>query len=199
MPRLPSLTLVFALAFALLAGCADPDPGLAPAATASPAPPTETFSAPAMAAANGTEGTLASAFTMDGQTPAGACAFAIVVGDCRFTGGDGSQHALESDGTPLLVRGTLRWTGTLPTSVGDPLDLEILVLHDDGSGWRFGQGDPYASGPSPLEFQLPLTALHGRMALQVSQSVGLPLPVGYVGVMTPHGFHLEGELLSQPS
>lgn len=136
------------------------------------------------------------AFSMEGETPAGGCAFVLVAGDCRFLGGDGSQRILEANGTPLMVRGTLQWTGTLPSAVGDPFSLEVLVLHEENGNWTFGPGDPYASGPSPLRFELPLTALHGRMALQVSQSVGVPLPVGYAGAMAAHAFHLDGELES---
>jgi hypothetical protein len=131
------------------------------------------------------------AFRMDGQTPAGACAFAPFTAECQLQGGQDDVRALEAPGLMLRVSGELRWNGTLPA--GEPA-LELYVLHDDGSGWTYSPGDPYASGPSPLAFDLPLLTLHGKVALSVTQSVGAPLAVGYAAAMLPHAFALDGVL-----
>lgn len=187
---LPLLLAVGLLALAL-SGCSSaPSPTSTPSAgpdapAASPAPAASMMAMPASGApANGSQ-----AFRMDGQTPAGACAFAPFVAECQLQGGQDDVRALEAPGLLLRVSGELRWNGTLPA--GEPA-LEVYVLHDEGNGWTYSPGDPYASGPSPLAFDLPLLTLRGKVALSVTQSVGAPIGVGYAAAMLPHPFVLDG-------
>jgi hypothetical protein len=189
----PTPTLL-AVACLLLAGCSSAPAPSAPGDVPEAAAPTTpiSLSGPAPSATDVAQ----AAFTMDGQTPVGYCAFAPFIGRCDFTGDQDSFRELHADGRPLRVTGTMHWNGTVPPSVvnGDPLLLAVRVLHQENGNWTFGRDDPWAEGPSPLHFELPLAAFSSPVALSVDQSVGTAFAAGYAGVLTPQAFHLDGVL-----
>jgi len=179
----------------LLAGCAAPATrSPAPGPDAAPTPVAHTVAAEATADA-APSGNRSVPLHMRGQTAAGACLFAPFVAECHRTGGNGSFQVLDAPGRLLRVSGTMAWNGTLPTSVQDPVDLAVFVLHKGSDGnWTFGPGDPWATGSSPLAFDLPLGNLTAPVALVVDQSVGAPIGVGYALAMLPHDFTLDGRV-----
>lgn len=182
-----------------LAGCsATPDATDTPVPLASPSagPPFPPVAAAASGPPSSPPANETLAFRMDGETPAGACVIVASVAHCELQGGREAFRGLEAPGLLLRVSGTLRWNGTLPAG-GEPAPLQVLVMHDEGAGWTFGPGDPYASGPSPLEFDLPLLTVRGRVALSVTQAAGASLVVGYAAAMAPHAFALDGALTYQ--